>query len=159
MPRTDLVEFNDVIITLPRLRKHMSKCPKLPSSKYEMYGVQVRLGGHGKNRERQARLSEETFRINNADSEKATLLLAEAIYSSGVPFSFVSMSSLSGVAKLTEMPQVENPAFVRFLKLLRPAYKPPSRTAIATTLLDSIYDQTKQDMKHVLQKAGRQLTL
>ncbi|KAF1975181.1 hypothetical protein BU23DRAFT_634235 [Bimuria novae-zelandiae CBS 107.79] len=58
-----------------------------------------------------------------------------------------------------ELYKVENPAFRRFLNFLRLPYTPPGHKAIATTLLDSVYGQTKRDMKAVLEKARRQIAL
>ena len=42
---------------------------------------------------------------------------------------------------------VENPAFVRFCKLLRAGYKLPSRKLIGDNLLDTVNDNLEEDMK------------
>ncbi|KAF2177002.1 hypothetical protein K469DRAFT_721098 [Zopfia rhizophila CBS 207.26] len=80
--------------------------------------------------------------MNARDAAACDRLLAEAIYSSGVSFNFV-----------------ENPAFIRFLKCLRPAYTPLSRYQIAGLLLTETYKETKEKMEKVLERASGQITL
>lgn len=54
---------------------------------------------------------------------------------------------------------MENPAFRKFLKKLRPSYTPPNRKAIAGPLLDACYEGTKAQMDKLLKDSGRQITL
>jgi len=54
---------------------------------------------------------------------------------------------------------VENPAFLRFLQRLRPAYKPPTRYKLAGPLLNAAYTNTKKDMSLVLRDSAKQITV
>ena len=118
----------------------MLQCKKLPVTLYERYDREG--SSHGSKKRKRERELPQEWAISSEDSGRCDELLSEAIYSSGIPFSFV-----------------ENPAFIAFLNRLRPAYKPPTRWRVANTLLEEAYDRTKLHMEKVLEDAGRQVTL
>jgi hypothetical protein len=144
--------------SVSRVLKHLKKCTKLPIE----VGNNLRdagLFGEGENphRKRQRQLPSE-YSMSAEDSQHADILLAEAIYSSGVPFSFVSIQLLRSVVG-TYTIQVENPAFQAFVSALRPAYTLPSRKDLAGRLLDQAYHMLKVQMDSILKKAAGQITI
>ncbi|KAF2191695.1 hypothetical protein K469DRAFT_804391 [Zopfia rhizophila CBS 207.26] len=94
---------------------------------------------------KQSQITEEVWKWTKRDTDKADKALAKAIYSSGVPFSFIS--HLPAIV-------VENPAFHQFLKCLRPSYTPPSCKKLTGPLLEETYKETKKKMNLVLQKSS-----
>lgn len=72
--------------SVERIDDHMARCTSLPEEFYPRYGREAVEGPRPK---KQARLSSEQFSITQEDQTECDTLLAEAIYSSGVPFNFV----------------------------------------------------------------------
>ena len=73
-----------------RVDNHMAECPNLPIDLYPRYGRRQPGESRPRKRPRQGTLDQETYTMSSIDQQACDELLAEAIYSSGVPFSFVS---------------------------------------------------------------------
>jgi hypothetical protein len=78
------VWYNNSVV---QIDEHIVKCPQLPEALYRRY---ERGGEPPKKKQRQGTLNREEYLMPMADQRAADALLAEAIYSSGVAFSFVS---------------------------------------------------------------------
>ncbi|CAB4493572.1 unnamed protein product [Rhizophagus irregularis] len=76
-------------------------------------------------------------RISSAEQDECELLFAQAVYQCGL---FLSLSELE-------------PIKILFQKL-RPCFKLPSRKALSTTLLDDVYDNTKNEMNELINSAN-----
>ena len=70
-----------------RLEKHMKRCKKLPEERKAFYKF---AGARDERPKKQAKIASEVWQWTKEDQETADVELAEAIYSSGVPFAFVS---------------------------------------------------------------------
>jgi hypothetical protein len=136
-----------------RVVKHLSQCSKLPEDLLEQYNNTT----HPPKKPR----SQSTLSFDDMPmGERQTLdrMLAEAVYASGIPFSFVSTIVLLVYKLLTNL-QVENPAFRRCLKRLRPSYRPPHCRALAGYLLDDAYAHTNTHIDRIIGEASGHLTL
>ena len=70
-----------------RIQKHMGACQKLPEERRSQYSP----GGEpAQQQERQGKLNRAEFIMSSIHQKEADRLLAEAVYSSGIPFNFVS---------------------------------------------------------------------
>ncbi|GBB95101.1 hypothetical protein RclHR1_24790001 [Rhizophagus clarus] len=76
-------------------------------------------------------------RISSAEQDECELLFAQAIYQCGL---FLSLSELE-------------PIKILFQKL-RPCFKLPSRKTLSTTLLDKVYDSTKNEVNNLINSAN-----
>jgi len=74
--------------SVQRIDEHMGDCGFLPLDLYPRYG---RDASTDVPRKRQAQLPSEAYTITKTDQKACDALLAEAIYSSGVAFNFVSI--------------------------------------------------------------------
>jgi hypothetical protein len=63
------------------------------------------------------------------EQSRAEIACARWIYSAGLPLSITEQQS-----------------FKDFMKTLRPAFKPPSRTSLSQGLLDTVYDGLQQQV-------------
>ena len=72
--------------SLVRLVQHMKKCKKLPFSRYERYERTVHRSL------KQPQVDSAAYTISAIDQRNADDALAEAIYNSGLAFSFVSIT-------------------------------------------------------------------
>ena len=72
-------------------------------------------------------------RISSAEQDEGELLFAQAVYWCGL---FLSLSELK-------------PIKILFQKLW-PCFKLPSRKALSTTLLDDVYDNTKDEVNDLI---------
>ena len=75
-------------------------------------------------------------RMNEEEQETLEFLLAQALFSAGVPFAFV-----------------ENPLVIQFFNYLRPSFKLPNRKKIANELLDEVYEEVKIQADEQISKA------
>ena len=75
-------------------------------------------------------------RMNEEEQETLEFLLAQALFSAGVPFAFV-----------------ENPLVIQFFNYLRPSFKLPNRKKIANKLLDKVYEEVKIQADEQISKA------
>jgi hypothetical protein len=75
-------------------------------------------------------------KITSAEQDEAELLFAQAVYRCGL---FLSLSELE-------------PIKILFQKL-RPCFKLPSRKALSTTLLDTVYEDTKNEINNLIKSA------
>ncbi|GBC05804.1 hypothetical protein RclHR1_06430005 [Rhizophagus clarus] len=75
-------------------------------------------------------------RMSEEEQEDLEFQLAQALYSAGVPFSFV-----------------DNPLVIQFFQHLRPAFKLPNRKKLADDLLDDVYDEVKAQADEQISKA------
>ena len=82
------------------------------------------------------------FLIKTTDNQKSLfdLEIAKLFYACNLPFSVA-----------------EHPQFLRVLQLIRTGYKPPTRKAIGSNLLDTVTDQLQEDMRTAI--AGKSATL
>ncbi|PKY36823.1 hypothetical protein RhiirB3_460370 [Rhizophagus irregularis] len=76
-------------------------------------------------------------RISSAEQDECELLFVQAVYRCGL---FLSLSELE-------------PIKILFQKL-HPCFKLPSRKALSTTLLDDVYDNTKNEMNELINSAN-----
>jgi hypothetical protein len=75
-------------------------------------------------------------RMSEEEQESLEFQLAQALYSAGVPFSFV-----------------DNPLVIQFFQCLRPFFKLPNRKKLADELLDDVYDEVKTQVDGQISKA------
>ncbi|CAB4460063.1 unnamed protein product [Rhizophagus irregularis] len=75
-------------------------------------------------------------RMSEEEQENLEFQLAQALYSAGVPFSFV-----------------DNPLVIQFFQCLRPSFKLPNRKGLADELLDDVYDEVKMHTDEQISKA------
>ncbi|CAB4484275.1 unnamed protein product [Rhizophagus irregularis] len=75
-------------------------------------------------------------RMSEEEQENLEFQLAQALYSAGVPFSFV-----------------DNPLVIQFFQCLRPSFKLPNRKRLADELLDDVYDEVKMHTDEQISKA------
>ncbi|CAB5395384.1 unnamed protein product [Rhizophagus irregularis] len=74
--------------------------------------------------------------MSEEEQENLEFQLAQALYSAGVPFSFV-----------------DNPLVIQFFQCLRPSFKLPNRKRLADELLDDVYDEVKMHTDEQISKA------
>ena len=74
--------------------------------------------------------------MSEEEQEDLEFQLVQALYSAGVPFSFVN-----------------NPLVIQFFQHLRPAFKLPNRKKLADDLLDDVYDEVKAQADEQISKA------
>jgi Protein of unknown function (DUF 659)/hAT family C-terminal dimerisation region len=74
--------------------------------------------------------------VSEEEQETLEFLLAQALFSAGVPFSFV-----------------ENPYVIQFFNYLRPSFKLPNRRKIADELLNEVYEEVKVQADEQISKA------
>lgn len=141
--------------SLDRVEGHMERCSALPSALWERYN---RGAQPAKQRLLYSQAQGEPYLLPASEQHALDKLLAEAVYASGIPFSFVSKLYTNSRKLLTSL-QVEQPAFLRFLQRLKPSYKPPARRQLAGSLLDDAYANTKSRMDNIVAEASGQLTL
>lgn len=91
---------------------------------------------------KQPRISHFMDKISASESERVDLLLAEFFYGCNVPF----------VA-------CDSDYFKKFVNALRPAYSPPNRKKIATTLLYKVHEKIERRNTGLIAKMNRQATL
>ncbi|CAG8465618.1 3017_t:CDS:1, partial [Funneliformis caledonium] len=90
-----------------------------------------------KNRsKKQIKLDNFVDNMKEEEQESLEFLLAQALYSAGVPFTFV-----------------DNPFVIQFFKYLRPSFKLPNRKKIANELLDEVYEDVKIQADEQISKA------
>ena len=75
-------------------------------------------------------------RMNEEEQETLEFLLAQALFSAGVPFVFV-----------------ENPLVIQFFNYLRSSFKLLNRKKIANELLDEVYEEVKIQADEQISKA------
>lgn len=80
-------------MSVQRIRRHMADCGSLPYNRQAVYEEEEReeevIVVESQPRKRQSRLLTEVYTMTSEDQFSCTRLLAEAVYSSGIPFSFV----------------------------------------------------------------------
>jgi len=74
--------------------------------------------------------------MNEGEQDTLEILLAQALFAAGVPFSFL-----------------ENDYVIQFFQRLRPAFKLPNRRKLAEDLLDDIYDEVKAECNEQILQA------
>jgi hypothetical protein len=74
--------------------------------------------------------------MSEEEQETLEFLLAQALFSTGVPFAFI-----------------ENPYVIQFFNYLRPSFKLPNRRKIADELLDEVYEEVKMQADEQISKA------
>jgi len=122
-----------------RIKDHMRKCQELPKDRWHVYRT-GHSGGDPQGKRKAARSFYDT--VSEAEEEALNIALAELFYMAGLAFNLV-----------------EHPAFRRFLQLLRPAYKPPSRWQLANSLLNEVYNRLKRSIDKLLKQRSGQITL
>ena len=75
-------------------------------------------------------------RMNEEEQQTLEFLLAQALFSAGVPFTFV-----------------ENPFIIQFFHHLRPSFRLPNRKKLANELLDEVYEEVKIEADEQISKA------
>lgn len=75
-------------------------------------------------------------RISRTEQDELELLFAKSIFQCGL---FLSLSELEPIKTLWQK--------------ARPAFKLPGRKKISTTLLDIVYEETKQEVEELIEKA------
>jgi hypothetical protein len=76
-------------------------------------------------------------RMDKEEQENLEFQLAQALFSAGVPFTFV-----------------DNPLVIQFFKYLRPSFKLPNRKKLANELLNDVYDEVKSQTDEQISKAN-----
>src|SRR5829696_5108137 len=74
--------------------------------------------------------------MNEGEQDTLEILLAQALFAAGVPFSFL-----------------ENDYVIQFFQRLRPAFKLPNRRKLAEDLLDDVYDEVKAECNEQILQA------
>src|SRR6266508_3479222 len=74
--------------------------------------------------------------MNEEEQETLKFLLAQTLFSAGVPFAFI-----------------ENPLVIQFFNYLRSFFKLPNRKKIANKLLDEVYEEVKIQADEQISKA------
>lgn len=75
-------------------------------------------------------------RMSEEEQKDLEFLLAQALFSAGIPFAFV-----------------DNPLVIQFFKCLRPSFKLPNRRKLADDLLDDVYEEVKLQTDEQISKA------
>ncbi|XP_050306045.1 uncharacterized protein LOC126743119 [Anthonomus grandis grandis] len=92
----------------------------------------------GKRRKKKTKnLSSFVDKMNQKEKEEANISLAKFFFGCNIPFSVV-----------------ESDHFKNFLKPLRPAYNPPTRKTLSSTLLDKVHEHVLINNKNSLKKSA-----
>ncbi|UZO22512.1 uncharacterized protein OCT59_014874 [Rhizophagus irregularis] len=75
-------------------------------------------------------------RMSEEEQDTLEILLAQALFAAGVPFSFL-----------------ENNYVIQFFQQLRPAFKLPNRRKLADELLDDVFDEVKAECNEQILQA------
>jgi len=129
--------LNNECLNAPINAKSIPTQNIIPFNNTEQPPIHTNIPFHETNRpKKQIKLDNFVDGMKEEEQESLEFLLAQALYSAGVPFTFV-----------------ENPFVIQFFKYLRPSFKLPNRRKIANELLDEVYEDVKIQADEQISKA------